>query len=218
MNDNRNLHESMTTDFGTSGAYRFWPVNWSGVFVGSLAALATALILGLASIAVGAQIVGQGEHVVSWNRVNFGGIICTVCGAFFSYVVGGWVAGKITGDTRPETTMLHGAVAWLVTIPLILMFTALGAGGYFGAWYPGLAGTPTWSTATSSLPASDAAAIVRNNALGALTALLLGLIGSVLGGWMASGQHMMFGWNAHQSDHNVAQPIHPSQTTPAHTS
>jgi hypothetical protein len=34
--------------------------------------------------------------------------------------------------------------------------------------------------------------VARNTALGALTALLLGLVGSVLGGWMASGEPMSF--------------------------
>jgi len=34
--------------------------------------------------------------------------------------------------------------------------------------------------------------MARNGALGALTALLLGLVGSVVGGWMASGEPMTF--------------------------
>jgi len=214
MNDNRNLNDAIGPHSEMNETYHHWPVNWSGVFVGSLAALAVALVLGLAAIATGAHMVERGEHVVSWNKVHFGGIVWTVCGAFFSAVVGGWVAGKITGYSRSETTMLHGAIAWLVTIPMILVFAALGAGDYFGAWYPGLAGTPNWSSnAASTLPAADAAAIIRNNALGALTALLLGLIGSVLGGWLASGQRMAFSWDA---KHSSTQSMHPSQPTPAH--
>jgi uncharacterized membrane protein YeaQ/YmgE (transglycosylase-associated protein family) len=38
----------------------------------------------------------------------------------------------------------------------------------------------------------QAAFIARNGALGALTALLVGLVGSVIGGWMASGEPMTF--------------------------
>ncbi len=37
-----------------------------------------------------------------------------------------------------------------------------------------------------------AAIMARNGALAALTALLLGLVGSVVGGWMASGEPMTF--------------------------
>jgi hypothetical protein len=38
----------------------------------------------------------------------------------------------------------------------------------------------------------DSPKVARNSALGAVTALLLGLVGSVLGGWMASGEPMTF--------------------------
>jgi hypothetical protein len=169
---------------------RFWPVTWSAVFVGALSALAVALLAGLASIAAGAQIVGHGEQIVSWNKVHFGGIIWAVCSAFFSFVVGGWIAGKIAGHGKAEPAMLHGAIAWLVTIPVFLLLAAVGAGGYFGAWYTGLAGTPIWAAAPAGPVATEAYAIVRNNALGALTALVLGLIGSLIGGWIGSGQLM----------------------------
>jgi len=171
---------------------RFWPVNWSAVSVGALSALAVALVAGLSSIAMGAQIVGHGEQVVTWNKVHFGGIIWAVCSAFFSFVVGGWVAGKIAGHGRAEPAMLHGAIAWLVTVPVFLLIAAVGAGGYFGAWFTGLAGTPIWITPTSGSVTPETYAIVRNNALGALTAVILGLIGSIVGGWLASGQPMTF--------------------------
>jgi hypothetical protein len=201
------LGETMNTS--TTPCTTTWPVNWSGVFAGALSALAAALITGLAAIAVGAQMVGHGEHIVSWNRVHFSGIAFAVCGAFFSFVIGGWVAGKITGYVRPESTMLHAALAWTVAVPMILIFAALGGGGYFGGWYGGLGGSPFWANA--ALPAADAAVIVRNNALGALTSLLLGLIGSVLGGWMASGHSMS--WHAFRSEHHATDTM--IQGTPA---
>jgi len=161
-----------------------------------LAALAFALITSLAGIAVGAQMVGHGEPINSWHRVHFGGLAWTVCSAFFSFVIGGWVTGKIAGHPRSETAMLHGAIAWLVAIPLLLALAALGAGGYMGSWYAGLAGNPAWVNAPAQAANEAAYAIVRNNALGALTALILGLIGSVLGGWLASGEPMTFFRNA----------------------
>jgi hypothetical protein len=88
--------------------------------------------------------------------------------------------------------MLHAVMAWLVAIPFFIFIASLGAGGYLGGWYAGLAGTPVWVTNAPALPNDVAYAVVRNNALGALTALILGLIGSVLGGWLASGQPMHF--------------------------
>jgi hypothetical protein len=98
---------------------------------------------------------------------------------------GGWVASKIAGLRRAEPAMLHGAVVWLVAVPLLLVLAALGAG-----WYSGLAGTPPWVAPPSGPVDPDAALAARNSALGAITALLLGLTGSVIGGWLGSRKPM----------------------------
>ncbi len=165
-----------------------WLVSWSAIWVGALAALAVGLIIGLAGTALGAY---ESAHIVSWRKFHFWTLVFSVCGSFFSFVIGGWTAGKILGARRAEPAMLHGAIAWLVTIPFLLVLASLGAASYFGVWYGGLAGTPVWAPPTGSLD-PQAAIIARNNALGALTALLLGLVGSVIGGWIASAEPMTF--------------------------
>jgi hypothetical protein len=180
-----------------------WPVSWSAIWVGALAAIALALLFGLVGIALGFHLLGPSGRIVDWHKFGIGALIFSVCGAFFSGVVGGWVAGKIAGILRSEPAMLHGAIVWLVTVPLLLALAALGAGSYFGGWYGGLAGQAAWVTPPSVPgpalePAArvaaeqEAARVARNSALGAVTALLLGLVGSVLGGWMASGEPMTF--------------------------
>src|SRR5262245_29887449 len=99
--------------------------------------------------------------------------------------------------------MLHGAIAWLVTVPGLLVVAGLGAGGYLGVWYSGLAASPPWAPqATPTVENAAAALAARNAALGALTALLLGLVGSVVGGWMGSGEPMTF----HRSKRPHRQP------------
>jgi hypothetical protein len=111
-------------------------------------------------------------------------------GSFLSFVLGGWEASRIAGVRRAETAMLHGAIVWLVGIPGLLFFAALGSGGYIGTWYGGLAAPPAWAPQATPLVESAAAATAsRNAALGALTALL-GLVGGVVGGWMGSGEPM----------------------------
>jgi hypothetical protein len=167
-----------------------WPVCWSAVWVGALTALAVALVAGLAGIAVGAHLVGPGQQVANWRQVQFGGVAWAVCSAFLSFVAGGWVAARINGQFRSEPAMLHGAIAWLAAVPLLVLLASLGAGSYFGAWYTGLAGHPAWAAPATVQDAAEALAIARNSALGAVTALLLGLVGSVLGGWMGSGEPM----------------------------
>jgi hypothetical protein len=168
-----------------------WPLSWSGVWVGTLAAIALALVVGLVGIAVGAHRVGQ--PLGAWRDMGFLALAWSVFGAFISFVVGGWAAAKVAGLRRSETAMLHGAIAWLIAVPILLVMASLGAAAYLGTWYGGLAGTPAWAApAPAALQDPSAAIAARNAALAAVTALLLGLVGGVIGGWMGSGEPMTF--------------------------
>jgi len=200
-----------------------WPVNWSAIMVGALASVAAVLIFGLIGIAVGAHLLGPEHRVVDLHKVGIWTLVYCVFSAFLAFVIGGWVTGKIAGILRSEPGMLHGAIAWLVTIPVLLVLAMLGAGTFFGGWYGGLAGAPAWAPPASpferpealspNATAAERAQYIaaqeeyarnirqwkedtpkasRNSALGAVTALLLGLIGSVIGGWLASGEPMNF--------------------------
>jgi hypothetical protein len=171
-------------------SWRPWPV-WSAVWVGALTALAVGLLIGLIGYAVGAHQLA-GPRTMTFKNIRLITMIFNVAGAFFAFVAGGWVAARIVGARRAETAMLHGAVAWLVTIPMMLILGALGATAMYGGWYSGLvAGTPAWVTTPPSTP--ELAAAVRNSALATVAALLLGLVGAAIGGWMASGEPMRFG-------------------------
>ena len=168
-----------------------WPLSWSGVWVGTLAAIALALVVGLVGIAVGAHRVGQ--PLGAWRDMSFLALAWSVFGAFMSFVVGGWAAAKVAGLRRSETAMLHGAIAWLIAVPILLVMASLGTAAYLGTWYGGLAGTPAWAApAAAALQDPSAAIAARNGALAAVTALLLGLVGGVIGGWMGSGEPMTF--------------------------
>jgi hypothetical protein len=164
-----------------------WPVAWSAIWVGALTALAVGLIIGLVGFALGAHEVSR---FVEWKKVHLLTLVFDVAGAFFAYVAGAWTAGRIAGIRRSEPAILHGAIVWLLTIPFLLVLASLGGLAHFGGWYAGLAGTPSWAAVTATNP--DLAEATRNNALATAVALLLGLVGSVIGGWMASGEPMTF--------------------------
>jgi cytochrome bd-type quinol oxidase subunit 2 len=175
-----------------------WPVSWSAVWVGTLAALAIALLIGLIGYAVGAH---EMSRFVDWKKMRLTGLVFSIGGAFFSFVVGGWVAARIAGIRRSEPAMLHGAMVWLVAVPLLLGLAASAGATHFGGWYGGLA-----TAAPSSDPQSAIA--VRNSALAAVTALVLGLVGSVIGGWMASGEPMSLAYHRRRDlkQHVAAAP------------
>lgn len=162
-----------------------WPVAWSAVWVGVLAALAVLLIMGLVGIALGASAAGPGQQILDWGEFTLGALIVAVFGSFLAFVLGGWTCARVAGLQYAETASLHGAIVWLLAVPILVILAAFGAGSFFGAWFGGLAGTP-FSTAPIGPPSPDAITAARNAALGAVTALLLGLAGGVLGGWLAS--------------------------------
>lgn len=164
-----------------------WPVWWSAVWVGALAALAATLVAGLIGVSLGAYQLAPRRGIASWREFGIGTLAASVFGAFLAFVLGGWAAARIADIRRAETAMLHGAVVWLLTVPLLLGMATLGAAGYFGDWYAGLAGTPAWAAPP---PAPVDPAALRNGALGALAALLLGLMGGVVGGWLGSNEPM----------------------------
>jgi len=165
-----------------------WPVGWSAVWVGALTALAVGLIIGLLGYAVGAD---QVARFVDWKKVRLVTVVFSIGGAFFAFVAGGWVAARIGGIRRSEPAILHGAIVWLLVLPMLLAFAALGATAQFGGWYAGHAGSPSWVVPTPT-PDPELATITRNNAVATAIALLVGLVGGVIGGWMASGEPMTF--------------------------
>ena len=169
-----------------------WPLSWSAVWAGTLSAIALALIIGLVAIAVGAHRVGGPAG--AWHQVGLIALAFSVFGSFLAFAVGGWVAAKVAGARRSETAMLHGAIAWLVAVPILVVLASMGAASYFGGWYGGLAGLPPALAAEALVAAQDPAVAMaaRNAALAAMTALLLGLMGGVVGGWMGSGEPMTF--------------------------
>lgn len=187
-------------DFDESGLK--WPVDWSAVWVGALTALAVALVFGLAGIALGAHKVGV--RVTSWSDFSFGALIFSVLGAFLAFAAGGWSACKLGGFRRSERAILHGGIVWTVATPILLIVTALGAGVYLGGWYGGLAGTPAWVVGAKEID-PNAALMARNSALGSLTALLLGLVGAAIGGWMGSGQPMRISFRKLTDDERAAR-------------
>lgn len=201
--------------------WRHWPVNWTAVWVGALAAIAAVLIFGLIGITIGAHRIGNEYRIVDLKKTSMLTIALSVFAAFLAFAIGGWVTGKIAGIFRSEPAMIHGAISWLVAVPILVGLTAIGAGSTMGGWYSGLATSPTASTMPFDRPEAllpnaspqeqeqyradmaeyrrkvaqwkeDTPKVVRNTALGAVTALLLGLMGSVVGGWMASGEPMTF--------------------------
>jgi MFS family permease len=181
-------------DTTLDSSWRPWPV-WSAVWVGALSALAVGLVIGLIGYAIGAHQL-TAPRTTTFRNARLLTTVFNVAGAFFAFVVGGWVAARVAGLRRAEPAMLHGVIAWLVTIPLMLVLASFGATAMYGGWYAGIVAGPAWVAVPPMTP--ELAAAVRNGAMAAVVALLLGLIGGALGGWMASGEPMRMTYYRHR--------------------
>jgi MFS family permease len=159
-----------------------WPVDWSASFVGAWSALAAAFVFGLIGTIIGTS---APATFSSWRTVSLIDLIFVIAATFFAFAIGGWVAGKISGYRFSETTILHGAITWLLALAPISIGLASGQG--LGRGF--LAASPLVAAATSATTAPE---VVRNTALAALIGVLVALVGAVIGGWMASGEPMNF--------------------------
>lgn len=194
-----------------------WPIHWSGIWVGALASLAALIVFALIGLSIGATLVGPESRVVDLKKIALGTLAFGIFSSFLAFVIGGCLSVTVAGIRRSEPAMLNGAIVWLVSVPFIATLSVLGTGSAFGSWYAGLNASPQDAPFERPLVpspnASDAErsayqterteyekkvaqwretapTVVRNGALLAITGLLLGLMGSVLGGWMASGEPM----------------------------
>jgi hypothetical protein len=164
-----------------------WPVDWSAVWVGALSAVLVSLIVALIGVAIGAHATAA-TRIVHWKEFGLGSLIFTVLGAFLAFAVGGWVAGRIAGYRLSEPAILHGAIAWLVAMSLVVTLGSIGTTP-FGPWYRGISGFRV-PAVPAQVEDPDTARAARNAALGGVAAILLGLVGATVGGWMASGEPM----------------------------
>ncbi|MDQ2951933.1 MAG: hypothetical protein M3R54_06685 [Chloroflexota bacterium] len=157
-----------------------------------MAAIAAAVILGLAGTAIGAHKTGLEGRITSWSGVGFASLAFAVISSFFAFVIGGWVAARIAGIRRAEDAMLHGAVVWVLAVFVMVALAAM-SGAVFNGWYASIAPTPVVPAGPGQPADPNLAIALRNGALATVAAFLIGLMGAVIGGWVASGEPMTIG-------------------------
>jgi hypothetical protein len=165
-----------------------WHLEWSAVWTGALTMLVAAAAFSLIAVAVGAQ-KAVNPGVLKWAEVGFATIAFSVFGAFLAAAIGAWVAGRMSGARMAEPAILHGVVAWLVLMGMVMLLAALAGGNSFAGGYLGNLTPPGAPAPTPATPVDANAAIaIRNAALGSVLGILIGLMGAVVGAWVASGE------------------------------
>ena len=117
-----------------AGTLAAWPVNWTAIIVGALAAVVAVVIFGLIGTAIGAHKTGVEGRITAWSGVGFASLVWEVLSAFFAFVLGGWIAARLAGLRRAEDAALHGALATVTAILIGLMGS--GIGGWLASGEP----------------------------------------------------------------------------------
>jgi hypothetical protein len=181
----RSDHEAVAGDRWTA-----WPVYWGPVILGAMVAVVATVLFGLVGTAIGAHKAGAEGRINTWSGIGFAGLVWAVLSSFFAFVVGAWAAVRVAGIRRAEPAILHGAISWVVAV--FAMFVVAGvSGAIWSGWFASLG--PSAAASAGGPVDPSAAAALRNGALAAAAAILIGLMGSVIGAWLASGEPMTVG-------------------------
>jgi hypothetical protein len=104
------VEEITTVSYGDRRDMFFpWPLSWSAVWVGTLSAVALALVFGLVAIAVGAHRVGQ--PFGTWREVSFLGLAFSVFGSFLAFALSHTIVRGGTVPRREAGNATHSALA-----------------------------------------------------------------------------------------------------------
>ena len=169
-----------------------WPVYWGPVILGAMAAVVATVLFGLIGTAIGAHKAGNEGRITTWSGIGFAGLAYAVIASFFAFVIGAWAAVRVAGIRRAEPAILTGAISWVVAVFAMFVIAGL-SGAIFNGWYTSLAPTPAVPAVPGQAVDPAVAIAARNGALAAAAALLMGLMCSVIGAWMASGEPMTVG-------------------------
>ena len=160
-------------------------VDWSALFAGSLIGWGALLLLSLIGMILGLSII---DPFASRPAVsNAGAGIWGAASAILSAFIGGFAVVKLAGDRRRGESLVHGAVAWGLSMLLagfIALFAA-GAAAFTRTPIDGNAGARKGSR-------GQTAALIETRGDGQLVAVfatagaLLALVGSLLGALAAA--------------------------------
>ncbi len=165
--------------------------RWGPIFAGFVASLSLIVLLGVLGAAVGLQIAGQGAPATAPGATtttppsSTGAAIWAAVTLIIAFFAGGWVTGRTSAIAGATSGWIHGFAVWSLTVSVLLFLGAFGLAGVIGA----ITGNPAAAGAltTPGTPGTSAAqnfSLAQGAAWGTFIALLLGLIASVLGGWV----------------------------------
>ena len=108
-------------------------VSWGAIFAGAVTALVTQVVVNLIGVGTGLSAVGtSAADNPSASTVSLGAGLWFVGSGIVASLVGGLIAGRLSGKPLPGAAALHGLVSWAVTILVVLYLLTSAATGLVG--------------------------------------------------------------------------------------
>jgi len=173
-----------------------WRIHWGPVVAGLLTAITAMTLLSLLGAAIGLTAFSAGAAAVQGappadavrNAAVWGGI-----SALLSFLLGGYVASRVAGLLDRRWGAWHGALVFMLAVPVLFWLAGQGLGGvvgglsgYAATFNPGYLADPARAAAPGVNPSDilRAAAAARDAAWGAFLGALLGLGSGAIGGYL----------------------------------
>ena len=179
-------------------------VYWGPIIAGFLTALTTMALLNLLGLAVGATSINAGQSATQGTPVvqtGMNSLIWAAVSGIIAFLLGGFITGRTSGTYDRGWGMLNGMLSFMFAIPFTMWMATMGLGAIAGglgsfagsltaAYGPQAADAARQVTPNVNVNVATAATVaaegIRNGALGALLAGILGLIASGLGGFLGT--------------------------------
>jgi hypothetical protein len=114
-------------------------VSWGAVFAGAVIALVVQMILNMVGLGVGmATLDPTGNDTPSIASLSTGAGLWWVGSGIVASLIGGFLAGRLSGKPSAGTSGYHGLVSWAVTTLVIVYLLTSAAGSLVGGAFGGL--------------------------------------------------------------------------------
>ncbi|TXN54769.1 PhnA-like protein, partial [Methylobacterium sp. WL18] len=117
-------------------------VSWGAIFAGATTALVTQVILNLVGAGVGLSSFGPvAADNPAASTASIGAGVWFVASGIVASLIGGAIAGRLSGKPLAGTAGLHGLVSWAVTTLVVLYLLTSAVGGLVGGAFSGVTST-----------------------------------------------------------------------------
>ncbi|MDB5647422.1 PhnA-like protein [Methylobacterium sp.] len=114
-------------------------VSWGAIFAGAVAALVAQMILNMVGLGIGLSTLNPtGTDTPSASSLSTGAGLWWVGSGIVASLIGGFLAGRLSGKPVGSTSGYHGLISWAVTTLVIVYLLTSAVGGILGGAFGGI--------------------------------------------------------------------------------